>query len=73
MPKKPAKQKKPVAPKAKTKPSQELSDEQLERVAGGAFDAFRRIDGAPAPTTTQQPTESISLNYAKINIEYKPQ
>jgi bacteriocin-like protein len=61
--------------KASAKASKELSEDELEQVAGGAFDAFLKIDGVQGITgnTTGAPTESLTLNFTKVNVTYKPQ
>ncbi len=51
------------------KAADELSDQELEQVAGGSS----RKGSANPPAPTSPPTESISLNFQKINVEYKPQ
>jgi hypothetical protein len=68
--------KKQKAPeKAKAKKSEELSEEQLEKVAGGAFDAFTKFQGVEGETQNPQgtPTESMTLNFGKISTKYVKQ
>ncbi len=51
-------QKKPADTSPDESQSKELDEDQLDNVAGGASDPL--------------PTESISFNYAKIEIKYLP-
>jgi hypothetical protein len=51
--KKPLKKKDPSKSKAKPAPGKELTQEQLEHVAGGAaVDYFLKLDGVPGETQT---------------------
>ena len=43
----------------------ELSDQDLSQITGGDKTAVK-----PAPVKTQTPTESITLNYNKIELDY---
>jgi hypothetical protein len=51
------------------KPAEELDNQALDQVVGGALPTVSPTLTAP----TLPPTESITLNFAKVNIEYKAQ
>jgi bacteriocin-like protein len=53
--------KKPVVKKAEAKSGQELSEKELEQVAGG---------GGATQGKKGSHTESVSLSFAKVEIEY---
>ena len=50
-------------------PADELDSKALDQVVGGATPTVGTTLSAP----TLPPTESISFNFAKVNVEYKPQ
>lgn len=62
----------------KTKPAEELSEEQLEQVAGGASNYLLRLDGIKGESLSNThdnkgtPSESVSLSFAKVQVDYKP-
>jgi hypothetical protein len=61
-------QKKPAA--AKTKPVEELADDQLEHVTGGASNYFLQLEGIKGEaqkkgTQGSTPTETVSFNFTK--------
>ena len=49
------------------KPSEELTEQDLKNVTGGNI-VQNALRGALAPA--KEPTESITFNYDKINLEY---
>ncbi len=51
------------------KAADELNDQELEQVVGGSGPVG--VTNLPAPTLP--PTESISLTFQKIEVEYKAQ
>jgi hypothetical protein len=56
-------------PKGTAPASKELSEDQLDQVAGGAI----FMNYAAVSSGGENPTESLSLNFAKVTTEYKPQ
>jgi hypothetical protein len=78
MAKKASKKQEERATEAKTdRKEQELSEEQLEQVAGGAANYLLQIGGIPGETQpqggNQGPTESVTLNFTKIEVKYTKQ
>jgi hypothetical protein len=72
MAKKESKKAKPKAkPSSEPRKSKELSEDELEHVAGGAYDAFLKIEGVQGESLGQKsPLLVTSANAFKI--EYKP-
>jgi bacteriocin-like protein len=47
--------------KENKKQSEELSTEELEKVTGGAYDAFLKIDGIPGESTDDKHKDWIEI------------
>jgi hypothetical protein len=61
--------------KAKAPASQELSEDQLEHVAGGAVDTFLKIDGIQGESTDHKTPGTELSSFVAPNpttVQYKP-
>jgi hypothetical protein len=71
-PKRPAKKKDTSKTKGKPATDKELSEEQLEHVAGGAVDYFLKIDGVSGESQDTVPTTDATANQTTGRRNYAP-